>query len=756
MKQVWLKKIDLRNLSGREVAFIFFFVLMAVFGAFLSFWGIFSKPFDNEKLIGGIILFSVGFLVLVALFIMLLVLEKKQEELIKESLLQRFEDEKEIALCEGLKKIEKIGYIQERNERAELKERAEMMEDILKSGTGIKNTNNSAFWGGAVSGMAGLGAGLYTAVETELENQKIREENELIRSFSSDLFVKSRLELANYKGNNKSVKELSLEMGASFEKPIETLASFITVGKPVINGLVGGFLEVTARWSCKERNNHIDGSYKVSLYDENNNLVGGAFLPLPADGTGNGEGTLSGICPATKGKYHHAVIEPVDLWEIVTPQKACKRYFNAQSIKEEKESFAEAISIDRTNVKITPPLYKRLLFGTLGVGVALGIAIGTCAGVTLSDNIFTPPFDDNGDVVERPWESKTAESVEGKPITVDIYRDKITEKITKCVYKGEGTVGYVNWSYDSDEMDSSFEVVFGEGITGIGEEAFLSMRNNINSVTIGKDIEVIDLHAFWSCENLSKIIYEGSIEDWLSIERITTGLLPSVEYELIIDGKSTSDELVIPGTVTKIPDLAFRYCKIEVLKIMDGVKEIGKQAFSYCKSLKTVEIPDSVEIIRNSAMSGCYNIELLKIGGGIKLIEDWGLSKAKRVEITNLANWCSVEMSLVGSPIGEATSIFFDGVSAEKIVIPNGVETISEFAFYIYKFRVKEIYIPSSVKHIEGKAISSEYASAKNRTKLEIYCEATEKPDGWEESWYYSVNKDDMEKGYEVVWGYTE
>ena len=26
----------------------------------------------------------------------------------------------------------------------------------------------------------------------------------------------------------------------------------------------------------------------------------------------------------------------------------------------------------------------------------------------------------------------------------------------------------------------------------------------------------------------------------------------------------------------------------------------------------------------------------------------------------------------------------------------------------------------------------------------------------WEKSWYYSVNKDDMEKGYEVVWGYTE
>ena len=47
------------------------------------------------------------------------------------------------------------------------------------------------------------------------------------------------------------------------------------------------------------------------------------------------------------------------------------------------------------------------------------------------------------------------------------------------------------------------------------------------------------------------------------------------------------------------------------MKLREGLKEIGSNAFSYCTELTSFEIPASVEVIGEGAFSNCYNVNTL-------------------------------------------------------------------------------------------------------------------------------------------------
>ncbi len=91
-----------------------------------------------------------------------------------------------------------------------------------------------------------------------------------------------------------------------------------------------------------------------------------------------------------------------------------------------------------------------------------------------------------------------------------------------------------------------------------------------------------------------------------------------LQYRLNADGQSYSvvglvdweeETLVIPGTfnglpVTKIADRAF-FNSFDVIhvEISEGITEIGKEAFAYCGSLKSVHLPQSLKTIDEYAFA---------------------------------------------------------------------------------------------------------------------------------------------------------
>lgn len=118
--------------------------------------------------------------------------------------------------------------------------------------------------------------------------------------------------------------------------------------------------------------------------------------------------------------------------------------------------------------------------------------------------------------------------------------------------------------------DNITEVVIPDGVTRIGNDAFLGCHN-LRSVTIPKSVITIGDYAFYRCSNLMSIN--------------------------------------MPDNVTSIRRGAFEGChSLGSIIIPKSVTSIGDYAFYYCSNLTSINIPHSVTSIRRGAFEGCKNL----------------------------------------------------------------------------------------------------------------------------------------------------
>ncbi len=118
--------------------------------------------------------------------------------------------------------------------------------------------------------------------------------------------------------------------------------------------------------------------------------------------------------------------------------------------------------------------------------------------------------------------------------------------------------------------------------------------------------------------------------------------------------------------------------------IPDTVTGIGELAFEDCTGLKSVTIPDSVTSIDEYVFSGCVKLEKINVASGntkYSSVDGMLYNKSKTI--------------LLVCPQGKRG----------KVMIPNTVTDISEYAFYDCS-GLTEVTIPASVKQIERCAFS--------------------------------------------------
>ena len=151
---------------------------------------------------------------------------------------------------------------------------------------------------------------------------------------------------------------------------------------------------------------------------------------------------------------------------------------------------------------------------------------------------------------------------------------------------------------------------------------------------------------------------------------------------------------------------------INNIVINSGVTGIGKYAF-YGTSLTSITIPDSVTSIGYSAFRSCTSLESLTIGKGVKSIGEYafyGCTSLKSVYIDDIAAWCEISFARnydwdyiqdsfgYSNPLYYAENLYVKGKLAKDVVIPDGVTTISDYAFWGYD--LTSIRIPVSVTSV--------------------------------------------------------
>ena len=80
-------------------------------------------------------------------------------------------------------------------------------------------------------------------------------------------------------------------------------------------------------------------------------------------------------------------------------------------------------------------------------------------------------------------------------------------------------------------------------------------------------------------------------------------------------------KVVVAHGITYIGFQAFSYCKsLSSVQLPDTLTGIGQHAFAYCKSLTSVLLPEGVKHIKDYAFAHCYHLQELTLSTTLKSI----------------------------------------------------------------------------------------------------------------------------------------
>ena len=254
------------------------------------------------------------------------------------------------------------------------------------------------------------------------------------------------------------------------------------------------------------------------------------------------------------------------------------------------------------------------------------------------------------------------------------------DKTVAVSYQDNINDGY-NPSYDyTGDIVIPKQVTYNDieySVTSIGYAAFLNCFD-LTSVEIPNSVTSIGRGAFYQCSAIS------------SIE--------------------------IPNSVTSIGELAFAGCvNLASINIPNFITEIGQFTFGLCKNLESIIIPDSVINIADSAFIACSSLTSVTIPNSVTSIGYYAFSMCdnlKNVYITDIEAYCNIKFYdflysfyTYPNPVYYAENLYLNGELIEDLVIPEGIEKISNYLFYNLD-HIKSVTIPNSVTSIGSSAFS--------------------------------------------------
>ncbi len=161
--------------------------------------------------------------------------------------------------------------------------------------------------------------------------------------------------------------------------------------------------------------------------------------------------------------------------------------------------------------------------------------------------------------------------------------------------------------------NSVAEVTLPSSLVTIGTAAFY--ETSIEEIIIPDGATKIGNEAFRLCNNLTKIVLPSSLED-------VSGYAFKDSPKLTSVGPTGSDCNIEYGWGESIPENAFSHLtSLTDVELPNGLKSIGKNAFSYC-DLRDVIVPEGVESICNAAFASNTNLETIDLPESVINIGD--------------------------------------------------------------------------------------------------------------------------------------
>ena len=214
----------------------------------------------------------------------------------------------------------------------------------------------------------------------------------------------------------------------------------------------------------------------------------------------------------------------------------------------------------------------------------------------------------------------------------------------------------------------------------------------------------------------------------VSVDGISYEIVPKEGVATVISGPC-SEEIIIPSSivydgktysVASIGNSAFQGCTdLTSVTIPSSVKSIGDSAFQGCTGLTSVTIPSGLTSIGNSVFFGCRNLSSITVPSSVTSIGSkafYGCTGLTSVHISDIEAWCKISFFDSNSnPLRYGRDAYINGKTIENLVIPSGVSSIGNYAFFGSAGLIS-VSIPSSVKSFG----SSVFAGCSSLTSVSI------------------------------------
>ena len=168
---------------------------------------------------------------------------------------------------------------------------------------------------------------------------------------------------------------------------------------------------------------------------------------------------------------------------------------------------------------------------------------------------------------------------------------------------------------------------------------------------------------------------------------------------------SKIENVVLPKTITKISDSAFRECKnLKTYTLPEQITEISDDAFTGCKSLETINLNNGLKYIGKNAF-GSTKISVINLPDSVEKIDDYAFGNMSSLKEFNISN--NSKLKYIGNSILYSTLLLGNN-DITTINLPNSLESIGNDAFK--STRIENLYIPKNVKSIGYRILNPSYA----------------------------------------------
>ncbi len=246
------------------------------------------------------------------------------------------------------------------------------------------------------------------------------------------------------------------------------------------------------------------------------------------------------------------------------------------------------------------------------------------------------------------------------------------------------------WQNTVDDDDIE-KIVISNGITYVNFSSF-SDCSNIKEAYLGKDVKnfesvnsaFFDRDFYPNYKNFSlfeKINIDPNNIYMTSID----GVVYNKNKTILICypcGRKAAEYKILDGVKSIEPNCFSYSTNLKKISISDSVKTIGYSAFSNSGIVDLV-IQDSVNLIENHAFFNCKNLKTIKIGNGVSEISDF--SGCDNLEFIELGN----NVEYIGGEYGE---------SLKTIVLPKSLKQIGSNTFKNC-YNLKDVYYSGNEKN---------------------------------------------------------